>query len=74
VERWYRPFFSLIRAEIVAETPGFTPASVMAFHSMLLGYLTLAPLHKAIFDTDPLTEDALGELLVLQEQLASNVV
>ena len=70
VERWYRPFFSLIRAEIVAETPGFTPASVMAFHSMLLGYLTLAPLHKAIFDTDPLTEDALGELLGLQEQLA----
>jgi TetR/AcrR family transcriptional regulator len=73
VERWYRPFFSRTRAEIIAGTPGFTPASVMGFHSMLLGYLTLAPLHQAIFDIDPLTEDALGELLRLQEQLAGAV-
>jgi AcrR family transcriptional regulator len=73
VERWYRPFFSRTRVEMAAGTPGFTPASVMAFHSMLLGYLTLAPLHKAIFDTNPLTPDALGELLKLQEQLAGVV-
>ncbi len=70
VERWYRPFFVRARAEMAAGTAGFTAASVMAFHSMLLGYLTLAPLHQAIFDTDPLTESALGELLKLQEQLA----
>lgn len=73
VERWYRPFFSVTRAEIAAATPGFTPASVMAFHSMLLGYLTLAPLHEAIFDTDPLTKRALADLLNLQEQLAGAV-
>jgi TetR/AcrR family transcriptional regulator len=73
VERWYRPFFSHTRAMLTAGTPGFTPVSVMAFHSMLLGYLTLAPLHQAIFAIDPLTEDALGELLVLQEQLARAV-
>jgi len=73
VERWYRPFFSHTRSMLAAETPGFTPVSVMAFHSMLLGYLTLAPLHQAIFDTDPLTEEALGELLGLQEQLARAV-
>jgi TetR/AcrR family transcriptional regulator len=46
----------------------------MAFHSMLLGYLTLAPLHQAIFASDPLTEDALEELLGLQEQLAQTVI
>lgn len=73
VERWYRPFFSRTRAEINAGTPGFTPASVMAFHSMLLGYLTLAPLHQAIFDIDPLTQDALDELLGLQETLAEAI-
>lgn len=73
VERWYRPFFSRIRAEIIAGTSGFSLASVMGVHSMLLGYLTLAPLHQAIFDTDPLTDDALAELLRLQEQLAGAV-
>jgi len=73
VERWYRPFFAHTRAILAAETPGFTPVSVMAFHSMLLGYLTLAPLHQAIFAIDPLTEEALGELLGLQEQLARTV-
>ncbi len=70
VERWYRPFFSLTREEIISGSPGFTTTSVMAFHSMLLGYITLAPLHAAIFDTDPLTENALGELLRLQEKLS----
>jgi TetR/AcrR family transcriptional regulator len=46
---------------------------VMVMHSMLLGYLTLAPLHQAIFAIDPLTEEALGELLQLQEQLVQTV-
>jgi TetR/AcrR family transcriptional regulator len=73
VERWYRPFFSHTRSMLQQGTPGFTPVSVMAFHSMLLGYLTLAPLHEAIFDTDPLTEKALAELLRLQENLAASV-
>jgi TetR/AcrR family transcriptional regulator len=45
----------------------------MTFHSMLLGYLTLAPLHQAIFDTNPLTEEALQELIDLQEYLAKYV-
>ena len=73
VERWYRPFFSHTLAMLEQSTPGFTPVSVMAFHSMLLGYLTLAPLHQAIFDTDPLTQEALTGLLSLQEQLARAV-
>jgi TetR/AcrR family transcriptional regulator len=73
VERWYRPFFSHTHALLAAGTPGFTPVSVMALHSMLLGYLTLAPLHQAIFAIDPLTEEALGELLGLQEQLVKTV-
>ena len=73
VERWYRPFFSHPRALLEQGTQGFTPVSVMALHSMLLGYLTLAPLHQAIFDTDPLTEKALTDLLGLQETLAESI-
>jgi TetR/AcrR family transcriptional regulator len=74
VERWYRPFFSHTHALLAAGTPGFTPVSVIALHSMLLGYLTLAPLHEAIFGVDPLTEEALGELLALQENLVRTVI
>jgi TetR/AcrR family transcriptional regulator len=73
VDRWYRPFFSETRAMLAQGAPGFTPVSVMAFHSMLLGYLTLAPLHQSIFDTDPLTDAALVELLNLQRILAQAV-
>ena len=73
VERWYRPFFTHTRAMLKAGTPGFTPVSVMAFHSMLLGYLTLAPLHLAIFESDPLTAEALADLLDLQERLAGSL-
>jgi AcrR family transcriptional regulator len=73
VERWYRPFFHETRAMLASGVPGFTAVSVMAFHSMLLGYLTLAPLHKAVFDTDPLTTQALEELLQLQDRLARSL-
>ncbi|MDZ7782011.1 MAG: helix-turn-helix domain-containing protein [Halioglobus sp.] len=73
VERWYRPFFREVPKDADAAPSGFTPVSVMAFHSMLLGYLTLAPLHEAIFATDPLGEDALAELLQLQQRLAAAV-
>jgi AcrR family transcriptional regulator len=73
VERWYRPFFAETRAMLAQGTPGFTPVSVMAFHSMQLGYLTLAPLHQAIFDTDPLSEEALSALLELQETFARTI-
>lgn len=70
VERWYRPFFGEAKALLESDTPGFTTASIMAMHSMLLGYLTLAPLHEAIFEVDPLTEGALEELLALQEAMS----
>jgi len=73
VERWYRPFFSHTRSMLRDDARGFTPVAVMAFHSMLLGYLTLAPLHQAIFETDPFTGAALAELLELQERLAGSL-
>ena len=74
VERWYRPFFSHTREMLDSQTAGLTPVTVMAFHSMLLGYLTLAPLHEAIFNVDPLTSSALTELLEMQDRLAGSML
>ncbi len=73
VERWYLPFFRDARKSVAESAPTFTPVVVMAFHSMLLGYLSLAPLHREIFDSDPLSTEALEELLALQAQLAGAI-
>lgn len=73
VERWYVPFFRGVRGLSAAPDSPFSPVSVMAFHGMLLGYLTLAPLHEAIFGIDPLEEDALAELAQLQAQFADSL-
>ena len=62
---WYRPFFS----KIVRQTSAMTPV-IMAFHSMLLGYITLAPLHQKIFALDPLDQSNITEQLKLQGQMA----
>ncbi len=65
VDDWYRPFFS----KIVRQTSAMTPV-IMAFHSMLLGYITLAPLHQKIFALDPLDQSNITEQLKLQGQMA----
>ena len=66
VERWYLPFFAQARAVEHAGDNGLSTVNVMALHSMLLGYLTLAPLHREIFNTEPLSQEALAELLQLE--------
>ena len=65
VDDWYRPFFS----NILQQTSAMTPV-IMAFHSMLLGYITLAPLHQKIFQLDPLDEHNIAEQLKLQSHMA----
>ncbi|NND68009.1 MAG: helix-turn-helix transcriptional regulator [Halioglobus sp.] len=66
VERWYLPFFEQAREAASSGDGGLSAVNIMALHSMLLGYLTLAPLHRAIFDTEPLSVEALAELLQLE--------
>lgn len=65
VDDWYRPFFT----KILQQTAAMTPV-IMAFHSMLLGYITLAPLHQKIFQLDPLDEHNMAEQLKLQSHMA----
>mgnify|MGYP003638356675 CR=1 FL=1 len=66
VNEWYRTFFS----HILRETSALTPV-IMAFHSMLLGYITLAPLHQKIFRLDPLDQRNVAAQLTLQSQMAA---
>ena len=65
VDDWYRPFF----AGILEQTGAITGV-IMAFHSMLLGYITLAPLHARIFDLDPLDPHNIAQQLMLQSEIA----
>lgn len=69
VEQWYIPFF----AQIIEWANRHDKASIdtlMAFHSMLLGYITLAPLHEKIFRTNPLDKKNIEAQLQLQQQLS----
>ena len=68
VDNWYRPFFARL-----PEADDSTLPLIMAFHSMLLGYITLAPLHARIFNTDPLSEEQLAKHLALQARLAADL-
>lgn len=71
-QRWYIPFFSHVRARLRVEGTD-TPTVVMAFHSMLLGYVTLAPLHKAIFGENPLDKAHIEQWVTLQSLLSQRV-
>lgn len=66
VDDWYRPFFTGILQQTGAMT-----SVIMAFHSMLLGYITLAPLHQKIFQLDPLDAEHVAQQLMLQSEIAA---
>lgn len=82
VERWYRPFFADLQEQQAAPASGTaangkqwrrSAVRISAFHSLLLGYLSLAPLHAAVLGYEPLEAKSIAELLALQSQLAQQV-
>ncbi len=70
VERWYRPFFDRIgrklrdsgrEGETFPSLPGeLTPIVIMGLNNLILGYVTLAPLHSRLLGVDPLDEKLLA--------------
>ncbi len=69
-ERWYQRFFSFMSdGAINPQNQVINIPAAMAFHCMILGYVTLAPLHKGIFGTDPLKADQLDAQLSLQQDM-----
>jgi hypothetical protein len=47
--------------------------TAMAFHCMILGYVTLAPLHKSIFGVDPLLPEQLEAQLQFQQDMVDGL-
>ena len=73
-DRWYRKFFSTISDP--ASNPDkewINVPTAMAFHCMILGYVTLAPLHKSIFGVDPLHPDQLEAQLQFQQDMVDGL-
>ena len=60
VERWYQPAFLLARERLFESESSLSEdamrTAIMAFNSMILGYVSLASLHGNVFGTDPLGE------------------
>jgi hypothetical protein len=58
IERWYRPFFERIGklfpefVSATGEDAERTRAVIIGFNNMILGYVTLAPLHGKLLDLD----------------------
>jgi AcrR family transcriptional regulator len=73
-DRWYRKFFSTISDP--ASNPDkewINVPTAMAFHCMILGYVTLAPLHKSIFGVDPLLPEQLEAQLQFQQDMVDGL-
>ena len=73
-DRWYRRFFNAISDP--AKNPDkewINVPTAMAFHCMILGYVTLAPLHESIFGVDPLQPEQLEAQLQFQQNMVSGL-
>lgn len=74
IERWYTPLFAratelTTSAPYLSMTESKAVSLVIAFHSMMSGYVTMAPLHARLTDSDPYG-DALDEQLLLMANVA----
>jgi TetR/AcrR family transcriptional regulator len=74
VASWYRPLFERA-AELSGGVPALRPDNqavqmVIAFHSMMSGYVTMAELHGRLTGADPLGAPAVAVQLELMRNLA----
>lgn len=76
VQRWYGPLFKR-SAELTEGAPLLGGEShraiavVVAFHSMMSGYVTMAPLHARLMGRDPGSEDAIRDQLELMRGVSA---
>jgi TetR/AcrR family transcriptional regulator len=69
VDRWYAPLFGRA-TELSAPAGDAAVAMVVAFHSMMSGYVTMASLHGRLLGRDMLATDAMAAHLALMRTLA----
>lgn len=75
IERWYRPFFEralLLAPEknaIVQQDPALLPWVISGFHSLILGYVAMAPLYRELLGIDPFSPEGVARQSQFLEQL-----
>ena len=73
-ERWYRKFFAFLSdGASDPENEVISASTAIAFHCMILGYVTLAPLHQSIFGFDPLAPAQLDAQFQLQQDMVNGL-
>jgi AcrR family transcriptional regulator len=75
IEGWYGPFFERVRESTsgdAAPSPS-QAALIMGFNSLILGYVTLAPLHARLLERDPLARESLDAYVGLLRSLIAGV-
>jgi TetR/AcrR family transcriptional regulator len=79
LERWYDGILEQV-GNVVSGNPALTapdPARarvvIMAFHSMILGYVTLAPLHRKLLGADPLAPEPVERYVELVSELSRSL-
>ena len=76
VKRWYQPFFQRIPQLIPEAEPASEDgtdqlaAMLIGFNNMILGYVTLAPLHSKLFGRNLLSEAAVKDYIRFLQQTA----
>jgi AcrR family transcriptional regulator len=76
MRRWFDPFFRRA-AQLTPALPSLRPRApqqrlflVMAFHNLMSGYVTMAPLHRRLLGEDPLGKRARARHLDFLKDLA----
>lgn len=78
-ERWYRPFFEralLLAPEknaIVQRDPALLPWVISGFHSLILGYVAMAPLYRELLGIDPFSPEGIARQSQFLERLLERV-
>jgi len=74
-QRWYRPFFERAlrlapeKNAIVQKNPALLPWVISGFHSLILGYATLAPLHRELLGIDPFSAEGVARQTEFVQEL-----
>ena len=80
VDKWYAPLFKRA-TELTAPVPSLSSgaresqalALVVAFHSMMSGYVTMAPLHARLTGRDPYGKEAVDAQIDLMRRVAGEL-
>ncbi len=74
-DRWFKPF--LEKAQVLGEereySAEYAPFVIMAVNSMMMGFVTLAPMYSGIFAMEPLAPDNLQKQIQVLKAFSSTL-